>query len=156
MNCKETARKLNAYVDGELPGEQAARIEAHLEACAHCAREREELLRLNRALDVMPGMAGPVGFNARLRALAVERIKGRSKLVRIAPLVRFRLPTAVAATLLLAAGLLIGGFMGSSISAAQASRQSVAQAYESEFGPLEAVPPTSVAAAYLQAAAEIQ
>ncbi len=41
--CRKMERRLGAYFDGELSGRQAARVEVHLAACAHC---REDLARL--------------------------------------------------------------------------------------------------------------
>lgn len=35
-DCAETARRVFAYIDGELTPEQVAEIEAHLDDCGHC------------------------------------------------------------------------------------------------------------------------
>ncbi|HEX3061673.1 MAG TPA: zf-HC2 domain-containing protein [Usitatibacter sp.] len=40
MNCNEAAKRFAAYVDGELPGGQCARLDAHLSECARCRGER--------------------------------------------------------------------------------------------------------------------
>ena len=150
MNCKRITKELNAYVDGELSPRQASQVERHLEQCPQCARRRDELLRLNQALEVLPDLGSPAGFRARLRALAREHAGAGRKVATILPLPRVRLATAAAAALVLAAGLLLGGFMSGSISAAKASHRRMARAYEVEFGSLDTMPLTSLAAAYLQ------
>lgn len=43
MRCEECRALLEEYADGETRGREAARVEAHLGACAACARERQRL-----------------------------------------------------------------------------------------------------------------
>jgi anti-sigma factor RsiW len=65
MRCEDALALLTALVDGELDGEQAAALSAHLEGCADCRaaaprrrREREawrEALAGDRAADDLRG-----------------------------------------------------------------------------------------------------
>lgn len=50
--CAEVMRHLQAYIDGELPDEIAARrIATHLESCRRCGLEAETYNRLKRSLE---------------------------------------------------------------------------------------------------------
>lgn len=60
---------LSAYADGELPPDEAAKIEAHLESCTECARE----LALIRGLGGMLRNVGPIRPEPGL----VERVNRR-------------------------------------------------------------------------------
>jgi predicted anti-sigma-YlaC factor YlaD len=46
MNCEECQLLLSEYLDGELPGEEAAPLAAHLKSCAPCAAARDDLQSL--------------------------------------------------------------------------------------------------------------
>lgn len=87
IGCKDCLRELDALVDGSVDAARAAALHEHLEACASCARQMEELaatvelLRragvpelpegydeaLHRKLVAAPAPA-PAGMLARLRA----------------------------------------------------------------------------------------
>lgn len=45
---------LNAYIDGELGADRTVELGAHLEACADCRRELQELLALQELLQAYP------------------------------------------------------------------------------------------------------
>jgi predicted anti-sigma-YlaC factor YlaD len=53
MSCDEFKPLLTGRVDGELAAEDRARLEEHLETCADCARELEELRRLKEDLAML-------------------------------------------------------------------------------------------------------
>lgn len=48
--CEHYEELLSARLDGELTGEEAARLEAHLETCPHCRKLAEELEEMQNAL----------------------------------------------------------------------------------------------------------
>lgn len=46
MTCEHAGTLLSGLIDGQLTPEQSAELEAHLATCPHCARELEQLRRL--------------------------------------------------------------------------------------------------------------
>ncbi|HEX5712173.1 MAG TPA: zf-HC2 domain-containing protein [Solirubrobacterales bacterium] len=57
--CREWRPLLGAYVLGDLPGEERAALEAHLEGCARCRAEAESLGAVARLLPLAdPGRFG--------------------------------------------------------------------------------------------------
>ncbi len=68
MNCRDTLRLLNGYVDDELDLGAALAIEEHLRACRRCRREEAGLRALRAALRLyMAADAAPDALRARLR-----------------------------------------------------------------------------------------
>lgn len=50
-SCMEVLRKLDAYMDGQIPDERTARrIAAHLEVCGRCGLEAQTLADLKASL----------------------------------------------------------------------------------------------------------
>ena len=47
MTCRSFQKDLSSYLDGELPGARAARLEAHLRVCHHCQQEMAALRGIN-------------------------------------------------------------------------------------------------------------
>jgi len=116
MSCREVQHKLDLFATGELTSSECEGIEAHLESCARC---REALLRLRCLEDLLaasPAPPAPEGFAARVVAqvkeqqtIAAARRSPRIPLARLAwKRIRFSAATAAA----LAAGLMLGLFMG--------------------------------------------
>lgn len=69
MNCIETRKQLDAWVDGEMSTETADRITRHLKGCPACRLEAERLERIVAALDELPPKAAPAGLSCKtLRA----------------------------------------------------------------------------------------
>jgi anti-sigma factor RsiW len=52
MACDEWRRKLDAYVDGELPSSEAAELATHLRECSECAAEALDRVRVKRSVAV--------------------------------------------------------------------------------------------------------
>jgi anti-sigma factor RsiW len=50
LRCSEVLVRLSDYLDGELPQEERAQVEAHLRGCAACARFGGEVGIVLRAL----------------------------------------------------------------------------------------------------------
>jgi len=57
-----TWNSLSAYMDGELPASEAARVEKHLRECSRCQRELDNLCRLTDLLRQVPTKAVPRPF----------------------------------------------------------------------------------------------
>jgi anti-sigma factor RsiW len=54
MRCDEAKPLLDAYLDRELEGADAARVAGHLETCGSCRRHLEERAALSRLLQRLP------------------------------------------------------------------------------------------------------
>ncbi len=104
MSGCEHIRSISAYHDGELPPDDARRLEAHLAQCAACAQELKELRGLSRALKNAPLPDAPPGVVERLRAPAAAARE--AAVITLAK----RLIAAAAAILILCAAWLWGIF----------------------------------------------
>jgi len=120
MYCEEAQRKLNAYLDGELTGEARARLQGHLESCPQCSEELQRHQRLNRLLEALPAASVSEGFAHMVREQAVRRLEER--VLVPAEWRASRRLLRVAAMLALVAGVLLGGFMSSSVAHVQADQ----------------------------------
>jgi len=69
MNCRKVRRYLFGYFRQELSSEERERIKAHLDSCPECAREAEEISRINFLLkDDLETFAPSTDFNEKLLA----------------------------------------------------------------------------------------
>jgi len=77
LRCRDVLADLSEYVDGELPAEQAARIEAHLRGCDWCERFGGRFSAVVRAFREELAEAPPLdaGLAARLR-VGLDRAVG--------------------------------------------------------------------------------
>jgi anti-sigma factor RsiW len=66
MQCEEARLLLQAELDGELDAAGAAPLAAHVQGCAACARERQEMAALSRRLRALPRYAAPAALRAGL------------------------------------------------------------------------------------------
>ena len=74
LNCKQVARVLQAYLNGELDGLDAWRVTAHLEDCRRCGLEVATIREIKRALA---GRYQPAPETvARLRAFCDDLLQG--------------------------------------------------------------------------------
>lgn len=104
MDCTSAKKLIPAFVDGELPGEKAQRLDEHLAACEACRNELSALRATMSALDAWTGIEPRLGY-ADLRARISDRQRGwRFALLRPAP--RWAVGTA------LFLGLLVGSLSG--------------------------------------------
>jgi len=62
---------LSAWLDLELPPDEAAAVAAHVEGCPACAAERDEVDASRRALRALPGLEAPPGVLRPLPAVHV-------------------------------------------------------------------------------------
>ncbi len=70
LSCEAAQEAMSAYVDAELPARAAERLEAHLFACAGCARDFE-LLHLCSTGAHLP-IASPIGLRRRILAAVAQ------------------------------------------------------------------------------------
>ncbi|HEY8258961.1 MAG TPA: anti-sigma factor [Gemmatimonadales bacterium] len=83
MTHPDVEAQIDAYLDGELAGSDAAELEGHLATCAGCERFRAGRLALRAAIAAqMPALEAPDALRARVRAAlrkeAASQSPGRS------------------------------------------------------------------------------
>lgn len=82
MNCRDLREQFSAYLDGELPREEAQAISRHVEGCVECARELDDLRRTIEALADLPVIQAPEGLKTKILAqLEVESGGGQGRKV---------------------------------------------------------------------------
>jgi len=72
LNCQETFRRLDDYLDRELDAAELAAVEAHLEICAICAAE---FLLEREVLDDIRGKLRRIKLPEGLRARISARLR---------------------------------------------------------------------------------
>jgi anti-sigma factor (TIGR02949 family) len=153
MNCKQVQRRLNAYLDGELPAEMRQTLEAHLDGCSACAHEWAAHQKLRQLLDEPPTATVPEGFARLVRERASRHAVSVRR--RATPEVwrAYPIPVRAAAMLALGAGLLVGGLMGNSAALVRTTEQAAATGQAEEnlsLGLVGALAPGSLAEDYLE------
>ncbi len=78
MNCGDVKQLLSAYLDDELSMEQKKQVREHLDTCADCRREAEQLAEISRLLSQVPQVPLPAGFACRLH----EALKEEGEAIR--------------------------------------------------------------------------
>lgn len=71
---------LVAWLDGELAGEEAARVKAHLAGCAPCRKLAAALRESGAMLERLPGISPDAGFEARV--VAATKLKAAETVPR--------------------------------------------------------------------------
>jgi anti-sigma factor RsiW len=72
MDCTNARTWIFKRIDGDLPAEESARLDAHLEGCASCARELKLLMIPRRIARALPVFKPSPFFYTRLRARIAE------------------------------------------------------------------------------------
>ncbi len=113
MQCFEIIKKLDAWVDGELPDHEADRIAHHLKQCPACRLEARAIERIAASLDALPAIHAPAALCRKtLRAFRANFEKpGMAEWWQSLNLV---MRGAVCGAVM--AGLLCGAMLGTSIS----------------------------------------
>jgi anti-sigma factor (TIGR02949 family) len=74
MDCKDAARLLEPYLDGELDRDEARALEAHVDGCAECRDTLEALGKLRHAVrSEAPHYSAPAALRERIRQASVSR-----------------------------------------------------------------------------------
>ncbi len=68
--CRDSKRKLSAYLDGELPAREAQALKAHLTACASCSAALAAMRAAEADLTALTGTEPSPFFTARTVAAA--------------------------------------------------------------------------------------
>ncbi|WP_454853638.1 anti-sigma factor family protein [Promicromonospora soli] len=77
--CRQVARDLQAYLDGELDADRARPVAEHLADCRRCGLEASTYEAIRVALAAIRARSGPVADDAveRLRAFADRLAEAR-------------------------------------------------------------------------------
>ena len=77
--CTNIRSSFSAYLDGAISGQQMQEIAQHLECCADCKREFEELRAMQQSLAILGPAKAPANLGVKLRiAISHERAAMRS------------------------------------------------------------------------------
>src|SRR5438067_1368276 len=96
MFSRHISRRLSAYIDGELARPRARQAEVHLERCAQCHAECDQVRLGMEMLEHLPAVEPPDAIWASIEAAFGERRSRQTYPVR-----RLRFAFAVAAVLAL-------------------------------------------------------
>lgn len=132
--CEEFAALLDPYVDGELTGEEAARVRAHLADCPGCRDYVDGALAIRAAFPEVEETAVPEGFAAGV--MAAVRAEEERKLARARKNGRWRhilLPLAACFALVVLLRTVPGGrSAGGSLNAAKSAPMTAADSAVSD------------------------
>ena len=116
MRCRDVQDNLDRYVRGEVTPQVREQMQLHLKDCEVCLAEFVCLQRLETLLAAAPLPPVPEGFAGRVVAsMPHERELGTGRsawIRRIRPRVGGYLRAGASAAAALAAGLLLGGYLG--------------------------------------------
>jgi anti-sigma factor RsiW len=158
MNCRRIKKRLSAYQDGEIAGEERERIAAHLEGCPACRCAYAELEQVWQSLEKIPDVEASRDFNRRLsaRVNAVSEPRSRWRFPWVSWVDQWR-PTPAMAVVLLLVGLALGGYLGNVLVSGLGTFS--IQTYDSRtamdihsFKAFAAVPPGTLGDGYLRMA----
>lgn len=159
MNCHRIQKRLSAYQDGEIAGEERKRIAAHLEGCPACRNAYAELEQAWQSLEKIPEIEASAGFEGRLfeRINAIPEPRPRWRIPWVSWVDQWRLAPAMAFGIVLI-GIALGAYMGN-LMVGNDSRLVLSQAGYSQAGmdihsfkAFAAVPPGSLGDGYLRMA----
>jgi len=104
MTCSDCLQNLGAFIDGELPAEEAAEMEEHLKTCADCNAARRRLVGTSSRVKAgLMRYEAPDVLKARIRASLAETSRDAVDQRALVPLSRGRIwPSMVAAAAVVA------------------------------------------------------
>jgi anti-sigma factor RsiW len=156
MNCRRVRKRVAAYQDGEIGGEERDRISAHLDGCPSCRRSYAELERVWQELGSIPEIEVSGGFERRLlsRIHAAPAPRSRRRFPSVfewftAPAMAFGVVLIGIALGTSLGNLLVGG--GSRTAVSQAG-YSLAAGEIYSFKAFAAVPPGTLGDGYVRMA----
>ncbi len=115
MDCKHSSQLLNAYADSELSKSDQSLLESHLAECLDCAREFEDI----RKIDAQ--MRHEVATPGSLRSAIADRLENAKRPSRTTLKELFGMKYRIGVAALVAAGLIIFGTMSTGGVSAQAA-----------------------------------
>ena len=155
MNCRRIRKRLAAYQDGEMGGEERNRISAHLEGCPACRSAYAELGQVWRAFERIPEIQASQGFEQRLFA-KIHAASEPCSWWRFPGVFQW-LPAPAMALILVLMGATLGGFLGNALMSGFASAPPPVQVSKADvdivsFRAFAAVPPGTLGDGYLRMA----
>ena len=112
MGCREVQQKLDLFARQEVTAFERESIEAHLQSCEACRQSLQRLRELEQVLAVSPAPPVPDGFAARVVAMAERQQATPRRTTEPSGSSAHRIRLTAATIAALAAGLLVGLFMG--------------------------------------------
>ena len=106
MRCRKVVEQLSAFLDSELSPRQAEQIQAHLNSCPACRREREGLARAIAAVKDLPTLSAPADLHDRVMA-DIEAAPAKTTPVSRNRAPAWRVLWPAAAAILLAVGIML-------------------------------------------------
>ena len=110
MSCRNVRKRLSAYQDKELSPDEQARIEFHLQECPECSALYVEYKHTWEVLGDVPEIDPAPTFYLELRK-KIAGLNDRRFISRLRQVFQF-LPSPLATTALVLAGLVIGTYAG--------------------------------------------
>jgi anti-sigma factor RsiW len=158
MRCHRIQKRLAAYQDGEIGGEERERISAHLEGCPACRSAYAELEQAWQRLEKIPEIQASAGFERRLfeRINAVPEPRSWRSFPWVSWIYRVYPAPAMAAVLLLV-GTVLGGYLGNALMSGFSSAPAQVHASRAgtdivSFRVFSAAPPGTLGDGYLRMA----
>ena len=156
MNCHHIQKRLSAYQDGEIAGEERKRIAAHLEGCPACRSTYAELEQVWQSLENIPEIEISAGFER--TAVRTDQHRSRAPFAVALPLGFLDLSDLSApamAVVLLLVGAVLGGYLGNAVISGFSSAPAQEQALRTDtdivsFRVFSAAPPGTLGDGYLR------
>lgn len=110
MDCRKAKRKLNRYLDGELPARDRDHVGQHFRECPSCRNELERLRVVADAMATLPEPPKiPARFAERVMSRAARNVSRRGKLLGFWQFVSP--PMRIAAAAMIVLGVCLGTLM---------------------------------------------
>ena len=158
MNCHHIQKRLAAYQDGEIGGDERERIAAHLEGCPACRSAYAELGQAWQLLEKITEIGVSPGFERRLSA-RINTIPEPRSWWRVpwASWVYQAYPAPAMAAVVLLMGMVLGGYVGNALVSGFSSAPAQVQALRTDtdivsFKAFDAAPPGTLGEGYLRMA----
>ena len=111
MKCRYVKRMISRYVDGELNPDEKKDFDSHIQDCAACTEELEEILATHRLFASAERFPAPVGFSTRVLANLEEEENLRFRfLIAIKPFF-MRTAQVTFALVVITVGILSGNLL---------------------------------------------
>lgn len=135
MNCRDTEKKLVAYLDGKLAGAERRQVETHLAACAVCQERAVGFQSVWGALDELPVVTPSPAFDVRVRGRVQQDSRARGFWNWLVPSPRM----TFAITALLVASIWLSSFQPGRIAVTRPAPTGI-QNNEADFRMIEDLP----------------